>query len=103
MQGSGFVAMAVYRPNPALLARQISSLRDQTVRDWRCLVGVDGADSETVTLLKELIGGDGRFAVVEYPDNGGVYRHFNRLLEAVPADAAWVALADQDDYWYPNK
>jgi glycosyltransferase involved in cell wall biosynthesis len=103
MQGTGFVVMAVYRPDPTLLARQVSSLRAQTVRDWRCLVGVDGVDPEAVTLLKELVDDDERFGVIEYADNVGVYRHFERLLQAVPADAAWVSLADQDDYWYPEK
>lgn len=103
MQGTGFVVMAVYRPDPTLLARQLSSLRAQTLRDWRCLVGIDGADPDTVTLLKELVDGDERFDVVEYADNLGVYRHFERLLTAVPSDVAWVSLADQDDYWYPEK
>ena len=39
-----------------------------------------------------------------FDDNLGVYRHFERLLALVPTDeVAWVALADQDDDWYPTK
>ena len=98
--GPGVVVMAVYRPDPVLLERQIESLRIQTVADWRCMIGIDGADSETHHLLKDLTGDDARFEVSEYADNVGVYRHFERLLREVDGDAAWVALADQDDYWY---
>lgn len=101
--GSGFVVMAVYRPNPRLLERQLSSLRAQTITDWRCLIGIDGADPETHRLVESLVGGDHRFDVCTYPENVGVYRHFERLLREVPPDVAWVALADQDDYWYPTK
>jgi GT2 family glycosyltransferase len=101
--GLGAVVMAVYRPDEKLFARQIVSLRAQTVTGWRCLVGIDGADPETAELARRLVDGDLRFEVVEYPDNVGVYRHFERLLAWVPEDVAWVSLADQDDYWYPDK
>ena len=101
--GSGFVVMAVYRPNPRLLERQLRSLRAQTVTDWRCLIGIDGADPATQRLVESLVAGDDRFDVRTYPENVGVYRHFERLLIAVPTDVAWVALADQDDHWYDDK
>jgi hypothetical protein len=32
-----------------------------------------------------------------------VYRNFERSLALAPAEATWVALADQDDRWYPEK
>ena len=41
--------------------------------------------------------------LVEYDKNVGVYRHFERLLQDAPASTSWVALADQDDQWYPDK
>ena len=47
--------------------------------------------------------GDDRFEVVEFEDNVGVYRHFERLLQCLPDDTKWVSLADQDDYWYADK
>ena len=100
---SGAVVMAVYRPVPALLARQISSLRAQSVQDWKCVIGIDGRDPETLSLLRASVDGDARFEVIEFEENVGVYRHFERLLERVPKDVAWVSLADQDDYWYQDK
>lgn len=100
---TGAIVMAVYRPRPDLLARQLQSLRHQTLTDWHCLVGIDGPDSATRELLDGLVADDPRFTVVEYPDNVGVYRHFERLLVEVDARADWIALSDQDDYWHPRK
>lgn len=99
----GSICVAIYRPDPELLKRQISSIRKQTERRWHCHVGIDGDDGATSSLLRELIAGDGRFTVHEFPENVGFYRNFERLLEAVDTATLWVALADQDDFWYPEK
>ena len=37
------------------------------------------------------------------PRRLGFYRNFERALSLVPADADYVALADQDDAWRPEK
>ena len=46
---------------------------------------------------------DPRFTVVAHPTRLGHYGNFERVLAAVPPDADFVALADQDDVWYPEK
>jgi len=94
--------MAVYRPDPRLFQVQVESIRDQELRNWRCLVGIDGFDPKTRALAEELCA-DARFEIFEYPENVGFYRNFERLLGEVPQDATWVALCDQDDRWYPEK
>ena len=99
----GAVVMAVYRPDPTLFRRQLDSLRGQSVTNWQCLIGIDGPDPETMALSQSLVDGDPRFEVFEYQDHVGVYRHFERLLANVPKAVEWVSLADQDDYWYPDK
>ena len=101
---AGAVVMAVYRPDRRLLERQVRSLQQQEVADWICVVGIDGHDHETHRCLLDLVGEDPRFSVHHFDDNLGVYRHFERLLALVPTDeVGWVALADQDDEWYPTK
>lgn len=102
-QRPGAVVMAVFRPDPVLLARQIASIRTQTCERWTCVIGVDGYDAEVTRLLQRLTSDDTRFRVEEHDANVGVYRHFERMLRSVPAEAAWVSLSDQDDYWYPAK
>ncbi|QGQ20262.1 glycosyltransferase [Cellulomonas sp. JZ18] len=95
--------MAVYRPDPELLRRQLVSLREQTLAEWECVVGVDGKDDEVVALVAGTVGDDERFHVRVDEPRVGHYRQFERLLEQVPADASWVALSDQDDVWAPDK
>lgn len=95
--------MAVFRPDHELLTRQVESLMEQSLQEWSCLVGLDGRDPETRALLVELTSGDPRFRILEYETNVGHYRNFERLSAAVPAESAWVAYCDQDDYWYPHK
>jgi hypothetical protein len=103
VQGRGFVVMAVYRPDPLLFKRQIASLLAQAETGWECLIGIDGQDPVTLDLVTGLVGSDARIRVRQYADNVGVYRHFERLLAELPADAGWVALADQDDVWHDTK
>jgi hypothetical protein len=77
---SGLVAvcLAVHRPDPELLRRQLASLEAQTYHE-RALVRFD--DTEGV----------------------GAYRGFERAFERVPGDARFVAPCDQDDAWHPDK
>lgn len=100
---TGYVVMAVHRPDPAHLKEQVRSLTAQTLPDWRCLVGIDGDDPTTLALVERECGADGRFTVLQFEYNLGHYRHFERLLRQVPPDAAWVALCDQDDVWGEDK
>ena len=47
--------------------------------------------------------GDERFVLSRSPRRLGFYRNFERALALVPRDADYVALADQDDAWHPDK
>lgn len=72
------VCLAVHRPDPELLRRQLASLDAQTRRDW--------------TLVRE-----------DDEAGSGAYRAFERCLARVPDDARLVAPCDQDDVWHPDK
>lgn len=100
---SGIVCLAVYRPQADLLRVQLESIRSQTLQDWECLVGIDGTDPDARAAVEQIVAEDRRFRVIEYPDNVGFYRNFERLLAEVPATSRWVALADQDDAWFSEK
>ena len=49
------------------------------------------------------VGDDPRFVVSRSPRRLGFYRNFERALTLTPGDADFIALADQDDRWYPEK
>jgi hypothetical protein len=100
---TGYIVLAAYEPNVELFTRQLRSIRDQSVTNFRCLITADGHPERVSAMVDEAIGGDSRFETLGYPDRQGFYGNFERGLQAVPPDAAWVALSDQDDYWYPDK
>lgn len=103
MPGQGNILVAVYRPNPGLLERQISSIRRQSVATWVCHVGIDGYDPRANELVRRLTVDDNRFVIHHFESNVGFYRNFERLVARADSDARWIALADQDDDWDLDK
>ncbi|WP_425860698.1 glycosyltransferase [Arthrobacter sp. TWP1-1] len=100
--GFGVIAMAAYRPDYSLFLTQLKSIQNQTHSDFHCLIAVDG-EPEPVRDFIESNLDDPRFQVLGFGDRYGFYGNFERVLSHVPATAQWVALSDQDDYWYPQK
>jgi glycosyltransferase involved in cell wall biosynthesis len=103
VQPFGVVAMAAYRPNAELFRRQVESIRNQTHRNFVCLISADGDSATLASELEGIVGQDPRFNVLGFDERLGFYRNFERVLKNVPLTAEWVALSDQDDNWYPNK
>ena len=99
----GAICLAVYRPDPGLLRGQLESIAAQTLGGWTCLVGIDGCDPAAARLISDIVGDDPRFVIHEFTERLGFYRNFERVLAAVNPAAEWIALADQDDRWYPEK
>ena len=104
LQGASIaVCMATYEPDRELFARQIESLRAQTDTDWVCVISDDGSGDEAVAAMRAVLGDDERFCFSRSPERQVFYRNFERALTLAPPDATLVALADQDDVWYPEK
>lgn len=100
----GAIVMAAYEPDPELFRRQIRSLAAQTITEFECIISPDSDPAPLAALLAEAAPGDTRFRILETGgERLGFYLNFERALEAVDRNAAWVALADQDDWWYPEK
>lgn len=99
----GAIVLAAYRPDYRLFERQLRSIQNQTVRDFVCIITADGGVDEVAEYVQREFGDDHRFRVVGSATRLGYYLNFERGLMAVPSGAAWVALSDQDDYWYPEK
>ena len=97
------ICMATHNAPPALLARQIDSIRAQTHQDWVCLISDDCSRPERFAALRDTIGDDPRFVISRSPTRLGFYRNFERCLAMVPGEVQFVALADQDDFWHPDK
>jgi glycosyltransferase involved in cell wall biosynthesis len=84
------------------LEQQVASIDAQTLRPLRLLVRDDGSSDGTLQLLDRLQERYGSWLVrLPTERNLGCSANVNRLLEATTAP--YVALADQDDVWLPQK
>ncbi len=97
------ICMATFQPPIDLFERQVASIRAQTHRDWVCVISDDGSDPRRFAELEAVVAGDDRFRVSRSDRRLGFYRNFERALALAPAGARYVALADQDDVWFPEK
>jgi glycosyltransferase involved in cell wall biosynthesis len=97
------ICMAAYNPAPELFEAQIRSIREQTHRNWRCVISDDCSTPTGAETIARAVADDPRFAVSRSPRRLGFYRNFERALTLAPAEAELVALADQDDRWHPDK
>lgn len=97
------ICMATFEPEPRLLEGQIGSIREQTHENWVCLVSDDGSSAERLAHLRALTAADERFTLSVGERRLGFYANFERALGMAPPEAGFVALADQDDRWYPEK
>jgi glycosyltransferase involved in cell wall biosynthesis len=97
------ICMATYNPPLDLLERQLESIRAQTHRHWVCFISDDCSSIASFKAIERAVAGDSRFVVSRSPRRLGFYRNFERCLSMVPHDADYVAMADQDDAWHPDK
>jgi glycosyltransferase involved in cell wall biosynthesis len=97
------VCMATYEPPEDLFRRQLDSIRAQTHRNWVCVISDDCSAPNRFAAIEAAVDGDPRFAVSRSPARLGFYRNFERVLSRAPVTAPYVAMADQDDHWYPEK
>ncbi|TLM85734.1 glycosyltransferase [Pseudarthrobacter sp. NamE2] len=86
-----------------MFARQLQSIQAQTHTQFVCLISVDGNPEPVRAMVRRACGQDDRFRVLGYENRLGFHHNFERALKEVPAEARWVALSDQDDYWYSEK
>ncbi len=97
------ICMASFEPPPELFRRQVASIRAQTLTDWICVVSDDCSDPEHFAAMQEAVGDDARFVLSRSDRRRGFYHNFERALALAPAGARYVAPADQDDVWHPDK
>ncbi|MDQ6817501.1 MAG: glycosyltransferase [Actinomycetota bacterium] len=97
------ICMATYNPPPDLLELQLRSIREQTHANWLCVISDDCSSGDGRAAIERAIAGDPRFLLSRSPRRLGFYRNFERALSLAPAGAEYVAMADQDDRWRPEK
>jgi glycosyltransferase involved in cell wall biosynthesis len=97
------ICMATFDPPPGLFERQLDSIRAQTHRNWICVISDDCSSPDRYEAIERAVAGDPRFVLSRSPERLHFYRNFERALELAPRGADYVAMADQDDFWHPDK
>ena len=97
------ICMAAFEPPIELFRRQIESIRAQTRDDWICIVSDDCSSPARLAEMETVLGDDPRFVLSRSDRRRGFYGNFERALSLAPADARYIAPADQDDVWDPDK
>jgi len=95
------VVMPVYRPDMALLAEAIESVRGQIFTDWQLCICDDGSSDDVLRrYLTDLASKEARIRVSELPYNGGISLASNTA--ATLADGQILLFLDQDDLISPD-
>lgn len=94
------VVMTTYN-GARYLAEQIESILAQSLSDFELIIADDGSSDETVSILEHFAARDTRINFYVNPSNLGVNRNVSRALERTRG--AFIAIADQDDIWEPEK
>lgn len=97
------ICMAVYNPTIEAFEKQIDSIIAQDHSNWILFVNDDCSNPETFEELKKVCSKDNRIQVFRNKENLGFYKNFETCLSRVGDSFPFIALADQDDSWYPKK
>ena len=85
----------------AYLEEQLCSILAQTWNSLEIVAIDDGSTDRTVGILREYAARDPRIKVVINERNLGFVRNFEKGCRL--AQGAFIALCDQDDWWFPEK
>ncbi|GCL39303.1 glycosyltransferase family 2 protein [Anabaena aphanizomenioides LEGE 00250] len=99
------IVLATFNPNLEYLQKQIQSIKNQDYKNWVCYIVDDCSETEYQIAIQEIIAKDSRFVCHFHKHNLHHYYNFERGLNYCFEDGniTAIALADQDDIWYPEK
>ena len=83
------------------LKEQLDSILNQTYKNIRIIISDDCSKDTTPEILKEYQKKDDRIELHIQKNNLGVVKNIEFLLKQVKSP--YYMLADQDDYWLPEK
>ncbi len=85
------------------LAEQLHSIFDQTYTSWKLIIRDDGSTDNTLSIINNYCEDytDRIVLIKDEYGNVGAKKSYDLLL--LKADAEYIAFADQDDVWKPEK
>lgn len=96
------VIMGIYNTsNKNEVYKSIESIKNQTLKNWECIICDDGSKDDTYKFLKEITHKDSRFKIIQNNQNSGLGYSLNHALSYVKSD--YVIRQDADDYSKKNR
>ena len=83
-----------------VLGRCLRSIQMQTLTEFECIVVDDASPGDVHRVVKDTVGDDARFRIVEHSHNRGLYQA--RSTAADLARGLYFAHVDSDDYIHPQ-
>ena len=83
------------------IREQLESILNQTYKNIRIVISDDCSHDNTIEILKKYKNVDSRIELYIQKENLGVVKNIEFLLNKV--NSPYYMLADQDDYWMPEK
>ncbi|WP_242117948.1 glycosyltransferase family 2 protein [Aestuariivivens sediminicola] len=83
------------------LNKTIKSLMVQTYSHFELLIGIDGCTDGSKSLLEQYT--DSRIRLFENQINLGLANNLNKLIGEVAPDSEYIAMAEQDDVYVPER
>ena len=84
------------------LSAQLDSFAAQDHAQWQLVVSDDGSGDATLSILQDFAEHSPQSVTLTRGPGRGSTANFIALL-AEPRDCDWIALADQDDVWLPDR
>lgn len=94
------IAMATYN-GEKFLSKQLDSILAQTHQDFEIIICDDVSTDDTAAILEEYARRDKRIKLFFNTENLGLVKNFEQALSFCSGE--YIALADQDDIWLPEK
>ncbi len=83
------------------LKRTLQSLLTQTYQDFEIVACIDGSKDNSLDILKGM--NDDRIKIIINQTNLGLGKTMNRLFSNCHPDSKYIAIAEQDDWYYPYR
>lgn len=93
------ILLPIYNGNFEWISQSITSILNQSYRDFHLLIIDDGSESDIYDYLKKIT--DSRIKIIRNESNKGLTYTLNKGLQI--ATTPWVARMDSDDWAFPNR
>ena len=94
------IVLPIYNAE-STLKRTLESLMDQSLQDFEIVACIDGSKDHSLNILQSF--NDERIKIIINEVNMGLGRTMNRLVYYCHPDSEFIAIAEQDDWYYPYR